>query len=81
MEEPSGMPLCQFTFAGASNQLLDETGSIACWDGSWNPCSSVAGLINSCTQSLIQALLRGGGSLAMSVVSVLVYRSCICCVV
>lgn len=48
---------------------------------SWNPYSSVAGLINSCTQSLIQALLRGGGSLAMSVVSVLVYRSCICCVV
>lgn len=55
------------------DSTLDEAGGTACWDGSWNPCSSVAGLINSCTHSLIQALLHGSGrSLIMCVLSLYV---------
>lgn len=40
---------------------LDEPEGIVCQDGSQTPCSYAAGLINSCSQSLIQALLHGWG--------------------
>lgn len=72
---------CQFVFAGASNQpWMKQEALLARMDPGIHVAVSLGSLIPA-HRALSKLCSIGGGSLAVSVASVLLYRNCICSVV